>query len=118
MPGRVQQLHVCIRPGFSMHLKLLLIWKMIYGIELDILMSSYLAWKQSCIKITLWQLLQTGSGKTHTMLGDIDHLSDKPSENRGMTPRVFEYLFSRIRMVCRSSVPAFVITFGTHSIIH
>ena len=49
------------------------------------------------------------------MLGDIDHLSDKPSENRGMTPRVFEYLFSRIRMVCRSSVPAFVITFEKHT---
>jgi hypothetical protein len=44
-------------------------------------------------------LQQTGSGKTHTMLGDIDHLGDKPSDNRGMTPRVFEYLFSRIHLV-------------------
>uniref|UniRef100_A0A7I4DZD3 Kinesin motor domain-containing protein n=1 Tax=Physcomitrium patens TaxID=3218 RepID=A0A7I4DZD3_PHYPA len=41
---------------------------------------------------------QTGSGKTHTMLGDIDHISDRPSDNRGMTPRVFEYLFSRIKL--------------------
>jgi hypothetical protein len=44
-------------------------------------------------------LLQTGSGKTHTMLGDIEHLGDRPSDNRGMTPRVFEYLFSRIHLV-------------------
>lgn len=44
-------------------------------------------------------LLQTGSGKTHTMLGDIEHLENKPSDNRGMTPRVFEYLFARIRRV-------------------
>ncbi|KAG0556184.1 hypothetical protein KC19_11G032900 [Ceratodon purpureus] len=41
---------------------------------------------------------QTGSGKTHTMLGDIEHLGDRPSENRGMTPRVFEYLFSKIKL--------------------
>lgn len=34
---------------------------------------------------------QTGSGKTHTMLGDIEGV------NCGMTPRVFEYLFSRIQ---------------------
>ncbi|CAM6103443.1 unnamed protein product [Calypogeia fissa] len=40
---------------------------------------------------------QTGSGKTHTMLGDIENLDRSPSENRGMTPRVFEYLFARIR---------------------
>ncbi|CAM6102761.1 unnamed protein product [Calypogeia fissa] len=40
---------------------------------------------------------QTGSGKTHTMLGDIENLDRSPSENRGMTPRVFEYLFARIQ---------------------
>ncbi|XP_024388572.1 kinesin-like protein KIN-12F [Physcomitrium patens] len=40
---------------------------------------------------------QTGSGKTHTMLGDIENIDLLPSENRGMTPRVFEYLFERIR---------------------
>lgn len=44
-------------------------------------------------------IFQTGSGKTHTMLGDIDHLDKRPSEDRGMTPRVFEYLFERIRKV-------------------
>ncbi|KAH9311588.1 hypothetical protein KI387_026623, partial [Taxus chinensis] len=40
---------------------------------------------------------QTGSGKTHTMLGDISELDQRPSANRGMTPRIFEYLFARIR---------------------
>jgi hypothetical protein len=33
------------------------------------------------------------------MLGDIENLENKPSDNRGMTPRVFEYLFARIRRV-------------------
>ncbi|XP_073158747.1 kinesin-like protein KIN-12D [Henckelia pumila] len=40
---------------------------------------------------------QTGSGKTYTMLGDTEELEVKPSTNRGMTPRVFEFLFARIR---------------------
>ncbi|KAL1534695.1 kinesin-like protein KIN-12D [Salvia divinorum] len=40
---------------------------------------------------------QTGSGKTYTMLGEIDDLEVKPSTNRGMTPRIFEFLFARIR---------------------
>ncbi|GAB2267273.1 hypothetical protein Dimus_002259 [Dionaea muscipula] len=40
---------------------------------------------------------QTGSGKTYTMLGEIDDLQFKPSPNRGMTPRIFEFLFARIR---------------------
>ncbi|KZV17756.1 phragmoplast orienting kinesin 2 [Dorcoceras hygrometricum] len=40
---------------------------------------------------------QTGSGKTYTMLGDTEELEVKPSSNRGMTPRVFEFLFARIR---------------------
>ncbi|XP_024380241.1 uncharacterized protein [Physcomitrium patens] len=40
---------------------------------------------------------QTGSGKTYTMLGDIVDLEHRPSDNRGITPRVFEYLFSRIQ---------------------
>uniref|UniRef100_A0A7S3VNH3 Kinesin motor domain-containing protein n=1 Tax=Dunaliella tertiolecta TaxID=3047 RepID=A0A7S3VNH3_DUNTE len=37
---------------------------------------------------------QTGAGKTHTMLGQIDK-SKSPSE-RGLAPRVFEYLFQKI----------------------
>lgn len=59
---------------------------------------------------------QTGSGKTHTMLGDIDDLDSRPSSNRGMTPRVFEYLFARIRHV--SSTASFrmpVENTGDHS---
>ncbi|KAJ4963751.1 hypothetical protein NE237_023690 [Protea cynaroides] len=40
---------------------------------------------------------QTGSGKTYTMLGEIDDLEIKPTPNRGMTPRIFEFLFARIR---------------------
>ncbi|OAY52171.1 kinesin-like protein KIN-12E [Manihot esculenta] len=40
---------------------------------------------------------QTGSGKTHTMLGDIEEGTRRHSVNCGMTPRVFEHLFSRIQ---------------------
>ncbi|OMO74183.1 Semialdehyde dehydrogenase, NAD-binding protein [Corchorus capsularis] len=40
---------------------------------------------------------QTGSGKTYTMLGEIDDLEAKPSPRRGMTPRIFEFLFARIQ---------------------
>ncbi|KAJ6346378.1 hypothetical protein OIU78_008923 [Salix suchowensis] len=40
---------------------------------------------------------QTGSGKTHTMLGDIEGGTRRHSVNCGITPRVFEYLFSRIQ---------------------
>ncbi|KAJ4830100.1 hypothetical protein Tsubulata_017786 [Turnera subulata] len=40
---------------------------------------------------------QTGSGKTYTMLGEIDDLEMKPSPHRGMTPRIFEFLFARIQ---------------------
>ncbi|KAI4385416.1 hypothetical protein MLD38_003444 [Melastoma candidum] len=40
---------------------------------------------------------QTGSGKTHTMLGDIEGGTRRHSVNCGMTPRVFEFLFSRIQ---------------------
>jgi hypothetical protein len=43
--------------------------------------------------------MQTGSGKTHTMLGEIDDLEVKPSPHRGMTPRIFEFLFARIQAV-------------------
>ncbi|KAF0888925.1 hypothetical protein E2562_020147 [Oryza meyeriana var. granulata] len=40
---------------------------------------------------------QTGSGKTYTMLGEISELEVRPSPDRGMTPRIFEFLFARIR---------------------
>lgn len=44
-------------------------------------------------------VFQTGSGKTHTMLGDIESGTRRHSVNCGMTPRVFEHLFSRIQKV-------------------
>lgn len=43
--------------------------------------------------------MQTGSGKTHTMLGEIEDLEFKPSPHRGITPRIFEFLFARIHAV-------------------
>lgn len=43
--------------------------------------------------------LKTGSGKTYTMLGEIEDLDVKPSPHRGMTPRIFEFLFARIQAV-------------------
>ena len=43
--------------------------------------------------------MQTGSGKTHTMLGEIEDLEVKPSPHRGITPRIFEFLFARIHAV-------------------
>lgn len=52
-------------------------------------------------------MFQTGSGKTHTMLGDIDELAYQPSEERGMTPRIFEYLFARIKQVSIKPVQEF-----------
>ncbi|CAO2815149.1 unnamed protein product [Amaranthus hypochondriacus] len=39
---------------------------------------------------------QTGSGKTYTMLGEMENVEFTPSSHRGMTPRIFEYLFARI----------------------
>ncbi|MQM04403.1 hypothetical protein Taro_037205 [Colocasia esculenta] len=42
---------------------------------------------------------QTGSGKTHTMMGEIWEMDSNPCEDRGMTPRIFEYMFARIREV-------------------
>lgn len=43
--------------------------------------------------------MQTGSGKTYTMLGEIEDLEVKPSSHRGITPRIFEFLFARIHAV-------------------
>ncbi|XP_057810222.1 LOW QUALITY PROTEIN: kinesin-like protein KIN-12E [Salvia miltiorrhiza] len=40
---------------------------------------------------------QTGSGKTYTMMGDIDKMDGRLGEDCGITPRIFEYLFSRIK---------------------
>ena len=43
---------------------------------------------------------QTGSGKTYTMWGSTqDLLAQSPCNERGLTPRVFERLFERIKEV-------------------
>ncbi|RWR94403.1 kinesin-like protein KIN-12C isoform X1 [Cinnamomum micranthum f. kanehirae] len=39
---------------------------------------------------------QTGSGKTYTMMGELSEIVDGLSGDCGMTPRIFEYLFTRI----------------------
>ncbi|KAF3456467.1 hypothetical protein FNV43_RR01117 [Rhamnella rubrinervis] len=41
---------------------------------------------------------QTGSGKTYTMMGEIHAVEGKFNDDCGITPRVFEYLFKRIRV--------------------
>ncbi|KAL4281224.1 hypothetical protein GQ457_03G001460 [Hibiscus cannabinus] len=48
-------------------------------------------------KIAYLAITATGSGKTYTMLGEIEDLEVKPSSQRGMTPRIFEFLFARIQ---------------------
>ncbi|OWM87999.1 hypothetical protein CDL15_Pgr016571 [Punica granatum] len=40
---------------------------------------------------------QTGSGKTYTMMGEINEVEGKLNEDCGITARIFEYLFARIR---------------------
>lgn len=49
--------------------------------------------------------LQTGSGKTYTMMGDIDNMDGRLGDDCGITPRIFEYLFSRIRKVDNRVTP-------------
>ncbi|KAL3812228.1 hypothetical protein ACJIZ3_013496 [Penstemon smallii] len=45
---------------------------------------------------------QTGSGKTYTMMGEIDKMDGKLSDDCGITPRIFEYIFTRIAEVEKS----------------
>uniref|UniRef100_A0A0E0I4M2 Kinesin motor domain-containing protein n=1 Tax=Oryza nivara TaxID=4536 RepID=A0A0E0I4M2_ORYNI len=40
---------------------------------------------------------QTGSGKTYTMMGELSKLDNELSKDSGLTPRIFEYLFARIK---------------------
>uniref|UniRef100_A0A0D9X1Z9 Kinesin motor domain-containing protein n=1 Tax=Leersia perrieri TaxID=77586 RepID=A0A0D9X1Z9_9ORYZ len=40
---------------------------------------------------------QTGSGKTYTMTGELSKLDNELSKDSGLTPRIFEYLFARIK---------------------
>ncbi|XP_027192463.1 kinesin-like protein KIN-12C isoform X2 [Cicer arietinum] len=41
---------------------------------------------------------QTGSGKTYTMMGEIEETQGCLDEDSGITPRVFDYLFTRIKV--------------------
>ncbi|TKY54300.1 Phragmoplast orienting kinesin-1 [Spatholobus suberectus] len=41
---------------------------------------------------------QTGSGKTYTMMGEIKETDGYLTEDSGITPRVFDYLFTRIKV--------------------
>ncbi|KAD1657700.1 hypothetical protein E3N88_42498 [Mikania micrantha] len=41
---------------------------------------------------------QTGSGKTYTMMGEISQRDGKLVDDCGMTPRLFKYLFTRIKL--------------------
>ncbi|GJR14355.1 kinesin-like protein KIN-12C [Tanacetum coccineum] len=41
---------------------------------------------------------QTGSGKTYTMMGEISQRDGKLVDGCGITPRIFEYLFTRIKV--------------------
>ncbi|KAK9080054.1 hypothetical protein SSX86_001729 [Deinandra increscens subsp. villosa] len=41
---------------------------------------------------------QTGSGKTYTMMGEIRERDGRLVDDCGMTPRLFEYLFTRIKL--------------------
>lgn len=49
--------------------------------------------------LKLNMFLQTGSGKTYTMMGEIYEMEGRLNEDSGITPRIFEYLFTRIRVV-------------------
>ncbi|CAM0906969.1 unnamed protein product [Alopecurus aequalis] len=40
---------------------------------------------------------QTGSGKTYTMMGELSKEGDGLNDDSGLTPRIFEYLFARIK---------------------
>jgi hypothetical protein len=49
--------------------------------------------------ITDQSLWQTGSGKTYTMMGELSKEGDELNNESGLTPRIFEYLFARIKEV-------------------
>ncbi|XP_024313758.1 kinesin-like protein KIN-12E isoform X3 [Brachypodium distachyon] len=40
---------------------------------------------------------QTGSGKTYTMMGELSKEARELNDDSGLTPRIFEYLFARIK---------------------
>ncbi|KAI5010689.1 hypothetical protein ZWY2020_012826 [Hordeum vulgare] len=47
--------------------------------------------------IEKFRSVETGSGKTHTMLGEISELGVKPGSECDMAPRIFQFLIARIR---------------------
>lgn len=61
--------------------------------------------------------LQTGSGKTYTMMGEINEVEGKLNDDCGITPRIFEYLFSRIRMVRCINFQCFLSLDHSHLIV-
>lgn len=60
---------------------------------------------------------QTGSGKTHTMWGILPTSGTDASvtEERGITPRVFEQLFSRIQQVHRQCKHYVFVMLSSHN---
>ncbi|KAJ1400659.1 P-loop containing nucleoside triphosphate hydrolase [Sesbania bispinosa] len=54
---------------------------------------------RSRLATSVWRATSAGSGKTYTMLGDIEDLDVKPNPYRGMTPCIFEFLFTRIQAI-------------------
>jgi hypothetical protein len=89
--GQVNKYLFAPIPGLSYIFKFWHFFDLEYVVEF----RSFLSWF-SIFGFPIWQ---TGSGKTHTMLGDIADLDFQPSDNRGMTPRVFESLFAKIQVV-------------------
>lgn len=51
------------------------------------------------LRVQCFWSLQTGSGKTYTMMGGIYEVEGKLNEDCGLTLRIFEHLFTRIGMV-------------------
>lgn len=73
-----------------------------YGLEITCYYAG-LKSKGIAFKV-IYVCLQTGSGKTYTMMGEIGEMDGKLDEDCGITPRVFEYLFTRIKEVRHISI--------------
>lgn len=85
----LQQLYVCLWSG-----------------KCDLWGFSVLFFAESCyvflclfLKLCVANCLQTGSGKTYTMMGEIKETEGYLNDDSGITPRVFDYLFMRIKAV-------------------
>ncbi len=111
MSGRFQQFHLCIWSGTESAL--------CHAVLHDRMAVSYdpsISWSVYKLSFLFYLLKshvrigdvdgcygrQTGSGKTHTMWGQMPGSNSAdyvPTEDRGITPRIFEQLFSRIQQV-------------------